>query len=199
MDFGPDTLREQLRLLDEVGIITVGAGENIEAAFTPNYKAVNGITLGFIALNEIETFFQNAGIISPGSAFFDATRIEKAIKTAKANSDFVIILPHWGNEHSKTSNISQRKWAKNFIDWGADFVVGAHPHVTQETEYYNNCFIHYSLGNFIFSSIGWNPEAVKGAVLEIVFSEKQIKSIKTLPIEINYHGFPSFVSDGQTI
>jgi len=40
--------------------------------------------------------------------------------------------------------------AHQFIDQGADLIVGTHPHVVQEVEIYKNKLIFYSLGNFIF-------------------------------------------------
>ena len=40
--------------------------------------------------------------------------------------------------------------AHELIDYGADVVIGSHPHVTQGVEMYNGKPIFYSLGNFIF-------------------------------------------------
>ena len=37
------------------------------------------------------------------------------------------------------------------IDAGADVIVGAHPHVTQNIEWYKDKPIFYSLGNFVFN------------------------------------------------
>ena len=60
----------------------------------------------------------------------------------------------------------QRTMGREYIDAGADLVVGSHPHVLQETEYYNGKPIVYSLGNFVFgSSI---PET---ALLKVVLRE----------------------------
>ena len=42
--------------------------------------------------------------------------------------------------------------AKQYIDAGADLVVGSHPHVLQGMEYYKGKPIIYSLGNFMFYS-----------------------------------------------
>ena len=40
--------------------------------------------------------------------------------------------------------------ARIAIDSGADFIVGAHPHVIQDKEVYKGKYIYYSLGNCIF-------------------------------------------------
>jgi len=66
------------------------------------------------------------------------------------NQSFVILMPHWGTEYKTHSNSVQQKLAHQFIDAGADLIVGTHPHVVQEIELYKNKIIFYSLGNFIF-------------------------------------------------
>ena len=42
--------------------------------------------------------------------------------------------------------------AHEYIDAGADIVIGAHPHILQGLEYYHGKPIVYSLGNFWFDS-----------------------------------------------
>ena len=51
---------------------------------------------------------------------------------------------------SNSPNENQVKIAHELIDYGADVVIGSHPHVTQGIEMYNGKPIFYSLGNFIF-------------------------------------------------
>jgi len=62
----------------------------------------------------------------------------------------VIVVPHWGDEYETVANAAQVKAAHEFIDAGADLVVGAHPHVVQNIEEYKGKAIFYSLGNFMF-------------------------------------------------
>lgn len=42
--------------------------------------------------------------------------------------------------------------AYDYINSGADLVIGSHPHVMQGVEFYNNVPIVYSMGNFLFSN-----------------------------------------------
>ena len=44
----------------------------------------------------------------------------------------------------------QRSLGKQYIDAGADLVIGSHPHVLQGIEEYKGKNIVYSLGNFCF-------------------------------------------------
>lgn len=43
-----------------------------------------------------------------------------------------------------------RELYKKYIDWGADVIIGNHPHVAQGWEIYEDKWIFYSLGNFAF-------------------------------------------------
>lgn len=74
------------------------------------------------------------------------------LKEQKENGviDFIVVIPHWGEEYSMEANNFQKSTSHKWIDAGADLVIGAHPHVIQESEFYNGKHIFYSLGNYIF-------------------------------------------------
>jgi len=95
----------------------------------------------------------NAGENKPGLfTTYDPTALIAEIETAKLQSDYVIVYVHWGIEKKNHPEEYQRKMAKQYIDAGADLVVGSHPHVLQGMEYYKGKPIIYSLGNFMFYS-----------------------------------------------
>lgn len=80
--------------------------------------------------------------------------IETQIQAAKQLADVVIVTCHWGVEdtHTVTDRVKDR--ANKIINWGADVIVGTHPHVAQSMEYLTRAdgtqgFVFYSLGNFI--------------------------------------------------
>ena len=58
-----------------------------------------------------------------------------------------------------------------------------HPHIIQESERYKDVSIYYSLGNFIFDQY-FNEEVNRGLLLEVIFTEAGVKSIKEIPIEL---------------
>ena len=67
--------------------------------------------------------------------------------------DAVIVLPHWGEQYEPEPTPQQRAWARDWIDAGADAVLGNHPHVLQgwervEASDGREAFVMYSLGNF---------------------------------------------------
>lgn len=60
--------------------------------------------------------------------------IHNAVDSARrAGADFLIALPHWGEEYVLTHSQQQEKFARFLVSEGFDAVVGAHPHVVQDT------------------------------------------------------------------
>ncbi len=109
------------------------------------------------------------------------------IKLLKPQVDLVVVYPHWGIEYQTTANSAITTLAHQFVDAGADLVIGAHPHVVQQSEIYQGKYIYYSLGNFIFDQY-FSPEVKKGLMLEAeidpINKEIQIKEFQT-QLELN--------------
>jgi len=72
------------------------------------------------------------------------------IREVKNKSDLVVVYAHWGTEYELNKIESQKERAHQFIDAGADIIIGSHPHVVEPLEIYKNKIIFYSLGNFVF-------------------------------------------------
>ncbi len=62
----------------------------------------------------------------------------------------VIAMPHMGIEYRATAEEAKVSAYRRMIDNGADAVIGAHPHVIQNSEAYKGHLIAYSEGNFLF-------------------------------------------------
>jgi hypothetical protein len=62
----------------------------------------------------------------------------------------VIAMPHMGIEYISTAENAKTSAYRRMIDNGADMVIGAHPHVIQNSESYKGKLIAYSEGNFLF-------------------------------------------------
>lgn len=95
----------------------------------------------------------------------DVEKLTTAIQK-EPNDVFVVVYAHWGDEYEQSPNAGQKKFAYAFIDSGADFVVGSHPHVIQTKERYKEKWIYYSLGNFVFDQY-FNNEVTCGAVVKV--------------------------------
>jgi poly-gamma-glutamate capsule biosynthesis protein CapA/YwtB (metallophosphatase superfamily) len=81
----------------------------------------------------------------------DLVRNTKAIKEATRAADYVLVSLH---HHSSASGpaLKVQQVARDFIDAGADVIIGHGPHVIQGVEIYNKKPILYSLGNFFYQS-----------------------------------------------
>lgn len=85
-------------------------------------------------------------------SLYDATTTEVVGEIARLRPECykVIVFSHWGVEYEPVASADQVAEAHEFIDAGADLVIGAHPHVVQNVETYRGRAIFYSLGNFMF-------------------------------------------------
>lgn len=104
------------------------------------------------------------------------------VKNLKEKNNFVIVNIHWGEEYSLQSNEYQKNIARNFIDSGADLIIGHHPHVVQEIGLYKNKIIFYSLGNFIFDQY-FSKYTKEGLIVGTELNDEEIK-FRLFPIDI---------------
>ena len=152
-DYGEESFLDTLQTLTDAGIPYVGAGHTLEEAMTPTYLEVDGFKIAYVMASSCEytIYTPEATETEPGILWcYDNAHFLEAIRTAAANADYVIALPHWGTEHSTELIWEQTEGAHAYIDAGADVVIGTHPHILQGIEYYNGKPILYSLGNFWF-------------------------------------------------
>jgi len=157
-DYGIDGMRDTIKYLNDAGIVTLGAGENendAHKAVTQNINGRNITVLNYMDSNNFAEYSYEvlpyANGSAPGYSAYNSADAQKQISEARGNgSDFVIASMHFGNEYSRSPNQDQEKIAHELIDYGADVVIGAHPHVTQGVEMYKGKPICYSMGNFIF-------------------------------------------------
>jgi len=70
------------------------------------------------------------------------------------------------------------------IDAGADIIAGHHPHVVQPFEKYQQGYIAYSLGNFIFDQ-SFSEETMESQIIEVLIEGGKIKKVNLKEIKIN--------------
>ncbi len=163
-DYGEEAFCDTLEILKKAGIPYVGAGKNIKEAASPVYMEAGGIRIAYVAASRAEKYIltPEAGEDSPGVLrCYDTARFVESIKEARRNADVVITLPHWGTERSTILEQAQTSSAREYIDAGADIVIGAHSHCLQGMEYYKGKPIIYSLGNFWFDEFPEDTELIQ--------------------------------------
>lgn len=154
LDYGEEALLDTCKTLDQAGILHVGAGENLEAVKRLEVVEAGGRTFGFLAASRVfpkadwAAGPDHAGMLTA----YDSTVLLEEIKKARESCDFLTVYVHWGIERNTEPESYQRELGRQYIDAGADLVIGSHPHVLQGIEYYKGKPIVYSLGNFIFGS-----------------------------------------------
>jgi len=80
----------------------------------------------------------------------DKADVGAMIAAAKErDADFIVALPHWGEEFKLRHSREQQEWAEWLAGQGADLIVGTHPHVVQDTAYVRDVPVIYSLGNAV--------------------------------------------------
>ena len=154
LDYGSEALSDTIRVLDEAGILHAGAGENLDEAKALKTIEAGGKTFGFLAASRVfPKGYWAAGPDHPGMlTAYDSTVLLEEIQKAKESCDFLTVYVHWGIERRTEPESYQRTLGQQYIDAGADLVIGSHPHVLQGIEYYKGKPLVYSLGNFVFGS-----------------------------------------------
>ncbi|PQP82318.1 poly-gamma-glutamate biosynthesis protein [Paenibacillus sp. PCH8] len=184
LDQGVEGLVDTLTYLKEYGIAHTGAGMNRDEAYAPAYLERKGMKIALLGFSRVvpETSWKAEGNRAGVAEAYDSTGAVKAIQEARKKADLVIVVAHWGEERVSTPNSDQTRLAHEFVDAGADLVVGGHPHVLQGLEYYKGKWIAYSTGNFIFSR-STTEETWKTAVFQARCSSDAACSMKIIPYE----------------
>lgn len=155
-DYGETALIDTLDTLDHYEIPYVGAGRNLEEAKKIVYMEKGGMKIAFVSATQVERSYvftkeatdSSAGVLRT----FSPEVFLEVIRRAEETSDFVVVYVHWGTEGVNQFEGDQQLLGHQYIDAGADLVIGDHPHCLQGVEYYKGVPIFYSLGNYWFNS-----------------------------------------------
>ncbi len=150
---------------------------------------VRGIKFGFIGFNGV------------GRAI-DKTALKEGIARARQLADIVVVQFHWGKEYERQPMPDPHvptpddpvTIGHDAIDWGADIVIGNHPHWYQGVEIYHGKLITYAHGNFVFDQM-WSEETREGVIGTYTFYGTQLVSATWKPYRIYDYGQPVFMND----
>lgn len=131
----------------------------------------NSIRFGFAAFTQ-----HTNGIPLPQDkqemiTYTDQTeRMHQQIEQLEQTADLTVVSVHWGEENSTTPTDYQRELAQQLTEWGADLIIGTHPHVLQPVEEItspngNRATVLYSLANFISAQV--DRANLVGAIAQI--------------------------------
>ncbi len=121
------------------------------------YETEAGVKVGFVSVSVVDD--------GRGAEPY----LQEGIAHLKEEADVILACCHWGPESVYYPDAYQRELGHKCIDWGADLVVGCHPHVLQGIEAYNGKYILYSLGNFCFGA-NRNPRDKDTMIAQVEFT-----------------------------
>ena len=192
LDYGEEALEYTIEMCKSKGIDYFGVGKNLDESGQVNYVSVCDKILAIINCCEHE--FSIASPHSSGANPINPVRQFYAIKEARKNSDYVIVVSHGGYELYNLPSIRMKDLYHYYIDIGADAVINHHQHCFSGYEIYNSKPIFYGLGNFAFDrgvskDYLWND----GYVVILDFLSDNTISFKTVPYR-QYAEEPSILS-----
>ncbi|KAB2351134.1 CapA family protein [Actinomadura rudentiformis] len=188
MDFMDSGLRDSLKAIRRTGFPTVGIGKNAAEAYRAHRVTVKGNRLAIVGATQVLddhlipawTATDAKGGLASAK---DVPRMVKAVREARQGSDYVIVHLHWGQELKTCPLPRQQDLAKQLIAAGADVVVGGHAHVPQGGGYLKGKYVHYGLGNFVFSSA--TGQTASSGVLQLKLQDGKVSAARWKPARIS--------------
>ncbi|MBL1155791.1 MAG: CapA family protein [Ignavibacteriota bacterium] len=163
---------------------------------------IKGIKIAVLAYS----YGTNGNVIPKGKDYLinliDFNLIEHDIKTARSKgAELVLVHYHFGDEYIREPVKSQKDAVNKAIEFGADIIIGGHPHVLQPADFFKTVsgkldtgFVAYSMGNFISNQ----RERFKDA--GIIITINILKDLNKDKISINEVNFlPTWVFKGNTL
>lgn len=201
LDQGWDGVKRTIEIINDNQLYQTGTFVSKEDRDSVRIFEINSITIAFLAYSE-----NTNGLPIPKGKDFAINLIDEElmkndiVKAREKNVDVVLVHLHFGQEYLREPDDYQKQIVNKIIEYGADIIIGGHPHVIQPVNFFktNNAkldsgFVAYSLGNFV-SNQRWRYSDA-GLILNIQIS-KNILSDSIYIREVNY--LPTWVFKGET-
>jgi len=200
MDGGTSGLKRTLNVLDRHGIKHTGTSRSAAESRRCTVMDVKGIKVGILAYttgtNSIP--YPKAYLVNR----IRLPRIAADIKAMKRRADFVIVCLHFGLEFHRTPNARQKSIVNAVFKYGADAILGAHPHVLQPVKVskvkdgrggVKKRVAAYSLGNFVSTRLRKNIHTQRGLILKLKVQKDEKGRTRLLGVSkvhtmVNSHG-----------
>lgn len=182
-------------------IVVCGAYRNEYDMNNIRTMTVDGVTFAFLSYTE-----HLNGYSIPSDSELRVVRtsetdvMQEQIERAEEIADVVIVSAHWGVEDTHTVSEDRKLLARDMVEWGADVIIGHHPHTAETMEFITRTdgtkgFVYYSLGNFIsaqtdnFNLVG--EIADFDVVIDGETNEVTLENVGAIPV-INHYDDGSF-------
>ena len=205
LDYGRKGLKQTLDNLKSLGIITAGAGKNIDSASSAKFIKPNIYFLsttdhcGCLNINKWKATSEQSGLWITDILGGKWDSILKKVENLSKKGE-VVVSCHWGSNWTNTFEMknAMNNFAKILIDYGAKVVFGHSAHHMLPVERYNNGLIIYGLGDFV-NDYAINRE-YRSDLCSILRLDTNSLQYEIIPI-IKMEGIPSLSnnSDAQYI
>lgn len=158
-------------------------------------QSINGVNIAYLSY----TYGTN-GIPTPKGAVANVITtsqvdvIEHQVKLARHKADIVVVGVHWGTEGSHVVHETQRSLGQKLADWGADIIIGTHPHMVQAIDKFTDANtgkvvpVAYSLGNFVSTQL--DADNLFGLILTFDITKTVQPDGSASASVSNVHGVP---------
>lgn len=182
-------------------IVVCGAYRNESDMQDIRTMTVDGVTFAFLAYTEHMNGYRVPSDSPLRIVLTSETDVmQEQIQRAQELYDVVIVAAHWGVEDTHTVSEDRKLLAQDMVEWGADVIIGHHPHTAETMEFITRSdgtkgFVYYSLGNFIsaqtdnFNLVG--EIADFDVVVDGETGEITLENVGAIPV-INHYDDGSF-------
>lgn len=165
-DAGQRGVCDTIQTLNSVGIQNFGAGESAKDIHNHIFITLDGCKV--CVYNVAERMYNTPTESKAGVFIYDEYLVCKELTDLKSKCDYLMVLYHGGIEHFRYPSPEMRKRFHRMADSGADVVIAQHTHCIGCEEYYNNSYLQYGQGNFLFKN--YRPGVTdSGLMLEFQF------------------------------
>ncbi len=187
MDFGPEALADQARILAEAGLASAGSGPDAESAAQPIFLKAGGLVVAVVSfatdLPLQAADAERCGIFHVSLDREAVSRLRPVIETARQGADLIIASPHWGENWSQHPSEDIRRLAWALVDLGVDAVLGHSAHIPQGIEVYRGRPIVYDMGSLLFDRVQ-QDRMRHSALFELTFGDQGIERLRIYPVEL---------------
>lgn len=194
LDQGKKGLINTIESIEEYGMKNIGTYR--EPNEDISIEDINGIKLGFLSytygLNGMNSTL-TAEELSYMVNKIDEEKIKEDLnRVEELGVDLIVVFIHWGHEYHREPSSYQIELGQKMVEWGADIILGSHPHVIQKSQIINedgkDKFIIYSMGNFLSNQryeTLQNSYTEDGVMVKLNI-EKNLQTEETLIKNIEY-------------
>ena len=151
LDMGEAGVDRTIRVLKEKGLDFTGSylNKTHKAAERVRIVEKDGIRMAFLSYTygvnnydtekilESDLQHRTSFLVGIDSPHYNEVKesVRKDFEKAKScQPGLIIVLPHWGTQFADKADAFQKTWQQNFLDFGADIILGDHTHSVQPME-----------------------------------------------------------------